>query len=624
MAGLPLHPSDEQVRELAEKYFDGTVTPAESEQLEKLLLESAAAREIYLRYGILQGQLHLLETARYPSRDLPDAAPVAEHSRAREQVSNVDSQRRTAPERREAWWPVVGTVLAVMVLVGWAMRSGPDSQVVDQPVVAPQVDGPEAIAAENQHYSDFEPPVAVVGTSQKSSTSPEIEEVKLLASTTISVSEGSANFQSLTGTAVELLGPTRYGVVSSQSGVLFGGVVQTENASSGSSYSVQASDLRIVDRASKSRVTALENCRIDVEALNGEIEVEARRRRPIYFWNFENQSPGLPDVVSQGTLILGSDTKVVPGIIGNGALSFANSKESYAIVEGGKSQQAGEGRFACAEGITIEAMFISHWNGEKMDYDEIFRKEDGNFRVILSFQNDDQQERYSKPMSPPGPSLAFGLYLEGDGYTELEVLLDGEDGRPALADLSNGQPHHVVATFDSFTGRKGLYVDGRLLAEYQFPKGTLIRCGGPGEARIGNQIAHEPFHGIIDELAYYDFGLTEAEIQEHYARVQRGESYFAEPESELQKPHWHLVGRLLTGQRSQFDCRLGLQITVPEYSLAGHSPLTDLNTIPSTAFQPETTVLFSPFPFGRFSAKDSSNVSEHDSDSLGPPSIYID
>jgi len=50
-----------------------------------------------------------------------------------------------------------------------------------------------------------------------------------------------------------------------------------------------------------------------------------------------------------------------------------------------------------------------------------------------------------------GPTLSFGLYIDGHGYGELEALLDGEEGRPSLDALRDGKPHHVVASYDAQT-----------------------------------------------------------------------------------------------------------------------------------------------------------------------------
>ena len=57
-----------------------------------------------------------------------------------------------------------------------------------------------------------------------------------------------------------------------------------------------------------------------------------------------------------------------------------------------------------------------------MDYDEIYRKEDGNCRVLLSFQNDGMTNAvHSEPAVAAGPCLSFGLHLAGRDYKELDM-----------------------------------------------------------------------------------------------------------------------------------------------------------------------------------------------------------
>jgi hypothetical protein len=88
-------------------------------------------------------------------------------------------------------------------------------------------------------------------------------------------------------------------------------------------------------------------------------------------------------------------------------------------------------------------------------------------------------------------SLEFGLYILGQGYHRLKLPLDGQQGRPTLAQLKDGKMHHVVASYDVSTGLKALYIDGQLLARYQYPPGSKMLTGGPGNATIGNTQGHK-------------------------------------------------------------------------------------------------------------------------------------
>jgi hypothetical protein len=179
--------------------------------------------------------------------------------------------------------------------------------------------------------------------------------------------------------------------------------------------------------------------------------------------------------------------------------------------------------------------------------------------VLLSFQNDGRNYcGYSEPEVSEGPCLSFGLHLAGRGYRELDMPLDGQDGRPTLADLTDGEPHHVVAAYDSFTGRKVIFIDGVKRFEHAYPVGTLILSGGPVAATIGNHGSSEPFTGVIDELALYDFALTPAEVAEHWRRVTAGENYFGSEPPGPAAPRWQAVTRLVEGQTMTFNQHTGL------------------------------------------------------------------
>ncbi|HIG31548.1 MAG TPA: LamG domain-containing protein [Verrucomicrobiales bacterium] len=132
------------------------------------------------------------------------------------------------------------------------------------------------------------------------------------------------------------------------------------------------------------------------------------------------------------------------------------------------------------------------------------------------------------PKVDVGPTLAFGLYLVGEDYHELELPLDGQDGRPSLSELTDGEIHHFVATYDTDSGKKRLFIDGVLATEYGYPTGTRILSGGSGRATIGNSPigGGEPFTGIIDEVAFYDIALPEFTVRLHFESIDSGNNYF--------------------------------------------------------------------------------------------------
>jgi hypothetical protein len=246
----------------------------------------------------------------------------------------------------------------------------------------------------------------------------------------------------------------------------------------------------------------------------------------ISYWNFDEQGGPAGDLVGRndGALQGVARTK---GLVGRGAIEFGDRHGQMVNVG------SGDGSFSCTNGITVEAMIVSHWDGmsnldsEGLNYDEIFRKGSNQNLILLSLQYDGNENKLANPPGKQGHVLSFGLQI-GGRYEELDMPLDGEEGRPSLAELTNGQPHHLAATYDVASGEKAIYVDGRKCYAHRYPAGSPLVTEGRRAAAIGNgaDLPWEPFHGTIDEVAIYREALSAEEIARHWARVQAGQSYF--------------------------------------------------------------------------------------------------
>ena len=101
-------------------------------------------------------------------------------------------------------------------------------------------------------------------------------------------------------------------------------------------------------------------------------------------------------------------------------------------------------------------------------YREIFRKEDGDDRVLFSFQND-------------GTILSLGLNI--GGYVECDAKISRTGARRPW--------HHCAATFDGRWMR--VYLDGDEIGSLERP-GT-IRAGGSAPGCIGSSNGGECFQG---------------------------------------------------------------------------------------------------------------------------------
>jgi len=84
--------------------------------------------------------------------------------------------------------------------------------------------------------------------------------------------------------------------------------------------------------------------------------------------------------------------------------------------------------------------------------------------------------------------------------------------------------HHVVGTFDDVTGDKRLFVDGVEVAQTTTATGTFA----PNQTTPDNVLApdqglgwdprnYTSFNGGLDELVFYDYALTPAQVAAHYA-----------------------------------------------------------------------------------------------------------
>ena len=514
---------------LAAAYADGTCTQADAERLEALLQADPAARREFVDYCMLHGQLALSTAA-------------------------VGPERQASPPRADravgVAYPRLGR--AASLVAGLSLAAVCLAFIVSAP--ARKLESTSGAGS----YDDRDLPLVTVARLRDGSSDP-----RPLTPSTLRPAKATG-LLSVSGADVNLSEASVFGVTAADAGTLYGGSVKARLKTPDANFSVTTSNLRIVDKGTAFSVDRIDDDHVIVTVLDGEVEVQSRVRLPVCYWPFDEATPAadgrqVRDVVGGLTATLGSGATPVAGLLGAGAVRFDDTSAAAANIAGGTGDEVGTGLLAMSEGITIEAVIVSAWSGRANDYDEIYRKEDGNCRVLLSFQNDGlSYYGHSEPAVPAGPCLSFGLHLAGRGYRELDMLLDGRDGRPTLAELTDGKPHHVVATYDSFTGRKAIFIDGVKRFEHAYPVGTLILSGGPVAATVGNHGGREPFRGVIDELALYDFALTPAEIAEHHARVQAGENYFGSQPPGPAAPRWQAVNRLVEGQTMTFNQHTGL------------------------------------------------------------------
>lgn len=287
------------------------------------------------------------------------------------------------------------------------------------------------------------------------------------------------------------------------------------------------------------------------------------RWRPKHYYSFDGQSDRVVDSAGSAYGIAASGATRTQGYVGKGAFMFDNSANARIELGSGGGTALGTGTFAVTDGVTIEALVRPDFSGEYNELDEIFRKDHGDehLRMLFSFQHD-SGKHFVVPAGDYKESLSFGLYILGQGYHELKVALDGQEGRPNLADLKDGNFHHVVATYNSGSGLKAIYINGEMHASYQYPPGSKVLSGGPGMAAIGNIPTErrwhmEAFSGAIDEVAFYDYALPQFMLRRHFENTQQGNNYFGFTPSDKPLP-------------------MGIKLPLPTNITVRLSPLTGL------------------------------------------------
>jgi hypothetical protein len=266
---------------------------------------------------------------------------------------------------------------------------------------------------------------------------------------------------------------------------------------------------------------------------------------PLHYWNFDQAAGNYSDVADgSNAAVPGPGIVRTNGLVGSGAMLLNNVSNCYAT--------AGATGYSVSNGITVEALIrwspATGWSASA-DVDTVVRKEEGANRILLAFQ----------PNGAEADTLAWGLNVGGN-QRELDLPLDGADGRPTLDEATNGT-HHIAATYDKATGLKALYWDGVLLYSSNYAAGAFIDTSGTNQSfTIGNVNPNnsEAFSGLLDEVAFYDYALTSAEIGAHYTNAQGGSGYFyipapvALPATNVATTSFHANWQAVTGATNYF------------------------------------------------------------------------
>ncbi|GEM_PF-6716874 len=203
-----------------------------------------------------------------------------------------------------------------------------------------------------------------------------------------------------------------------------------------------------------------------------------------------------------GTTTIDSSGNGNTGTLINGPVWNSSGRYGYGLQLNGVNQYISIPHSATlkpASQITISA-WVNPSSGSLNVLREIYRKEDGTDRHLLSFQN----PANCAGGGGTGGCISFGISTGGT-YAELDVNI-------AAVDWENGW-HHVVATYDGAV--KAIYRDGVLIGSVA--ASGAIGTTGTASALIGSSSgASEFFNGNLDEVAVYNKAKTATEVQNDY------------------------------------------------------------------------------------------------------------
>ena len=125
-----------------------------------------------------------------------------------------------------------------------------------------------------------------------------------------------------------------------------------------------------------------------------------------------------------------------------------------------------------------------------------------------------------------GGGTAKMAMLRFSGTTSIMFVSSGGDYNLAaggLPNLSNGQWHHIVATYDGTTNVKRFYCDGVLRESKIMPNGLNVNTAGYaieiGHAAASDQNKDKRYRGGMDEFMVFDYAWSAEEVLAEYNSI---------------------------------------------------------------------------------------------------------
>jgi len=109
---------------------------------------------------------------------------------------------------------------------------------------------------------------------------------------------------------------------------------------------------------------------------------------------------------------------------------------------------------------------------------------------------------------------SWRVYMRSDGAVEFDAISDTWNLISTTVP-EVGKAYHVVATYDHTARQMKLYINGVLEGTLGGMTGTGIGGTASSNLRISH-LSTNLFDGTLDEVAYYNYALTQQQVTDHY------------------------------------------------------------------------------------------------------------
>lgn len=544
---------DERLIVLLDAYLDGSLTAEEKQELERMLLESDAARQQFWERASLHGWTYAAAKVNY------GAKPAAEVARARRQLSGVSFDAFLGWLRRASQWGwragLAGAACLAAVLMWLGIRAVLQSAggAAEEDALVETGPGP---AVNTNWIATLTRGTGVIWDGEKSG----IEIGSVVGPQWLRLKSGAVQIDFNSGAQMVLEGPASLELVSAEEARLEFGKLSAHVPEPAHGFKVYTTDVTVTDLGTAFGLERVPAQPVKVEVFEGKVEVAT-------------DSTNAPEIVKAGRGVQVSENQVHP-LAAEDWAEFLSMQE-LARRELTELRLRYEGWRLADHWLDEDPSMLVHFNFESgPDSEQVLANHAaaGNGRSqatiygcdwgegrwpgksALEFNRLNDQVRFSVPGTYE--SLTYVAWLRVDslpnqwntlaladmskaGETHWQIHRNGSLEFSVRSGSGKGSWNHVVskpvitrddfgkwiqlaAVYDGTAQRMILYMNGRRIAS----KAAKIRSLTPGAVELGNWPSRSlnsgvnyrirDFHGRVDEFELFGRALSAGEIERHY------------------------------------------------------------------------------------------------------------